>query len=100
MNRVLGQAVMIAGGKDTRLAPFTDNNPKPMYPVNGKPFIDRLVEQIHEFGINDIEIMLGCLPDKIKDHLGDGSRYDVNIAYDITPEEYETADRFVHARRL
>lgn len=100
INRALEQAVIIAGGKGTRLAPFTDNNPKPMYPVNGKPFIDRLVEQIHGFGINDIVIMLGYLPDKIKDHLGDGSRCGVNITYDITPEEYETADRFVHARRL
>lgn len=37
------QAVIIAGGKGTRLAPFTNTMPKPMYEIDGKPFIDRLI---------------------------------------------------------
>lgn len=87
------QAVIIAGGYGTRLKPFTDTAPKPMYPINGKPFIGFLVEQIKQFGIRDILILLGYLPEQIQDYLGDGSRYGVRIAYDITPVECETGMR-------
>ena len=45
------QAVILAGGLGTRLAPFTKNNPKPMYPFEGKPFLEYLVMQIKSFGI-------------------------------------------------
>ena len=93
MNNDIKQAVIIAGGLGTRLKPFTDTNPKPMYPFENKPFIEYLVEQIKSFGINNILILVGYLPEKIMDYLGDGSKYGVNIEYDITPVEYETADR-------
>ena len=98
MNNDIKQAVIIAGGLGTRLKPFTDTNPKPMYPFENKPFIEYLVEQIKSFGINNILILVGYLPEKIMDYLGDGSKYGVNIEYDITPVEYETADRVLHAK--
>ncbi len=89
----LKQAVILAGGLGTRLRPFTDVNPKPMYPFNEKPFIEYLVRQVKGFGIREILILLGYLPEKIMDYLGDGSQYDVNIKYDVTPVEYETGSR-------
>ena len=92
------QAVIIAGGLGTRLKPFTDTNPKPMYPFNGKPFIEYLVKQIKGFGIDRILILVGYLPEKIMDYLGDGSKYGVKIEYDVTPVEYETGDRVLHAK--
>ena len=58
---MIKQAVIIAGGKGTRLAPFTDTNPKPMYNINGKPFIYYLIEQIKSFGIYNVIILLGYL---------------------------------------
>ncbi len=91
------QAVIIAGGLGTRLRPFTETNPKPMYPFEGKPFIEHLVLQIKEWGIKDILILLGYLPEKVMDYLGDGSRLGVNITYDVTPVEYETGQRMRHA---
>lgn len=45
------QAVILAGGRGERLRPFTDNLPKPLYPVHGVPFIVRLILQIKSFGI-------------------------------------------------
>ncbi len=87
------QAVIFAGGLGERLKPFTETNPKPMYPFQGKPFIEYLVEQIVSFGINDIIILLGYLPEKVTEYLGDGSRFGVKINYCITPVEYDTQFR-------
>lgn len=94
----VSQAVILAGGLGTRLRPFTDDNPKPMYPFEGKPFIEYLILQIKEFGIKEVLILLGYLPEKISDYLGDGSRYGMKISYNITPVEYNTADRLLHAK--
>lgn len=91
------QAVILAGGYGTRLKPFTDNNPKPMYPFEGKPFLEYLIEQVASFGIKDIVILLGYLPEKIMDYFDDGSRWNVNIRYSITPVEYETGLRLKSA---
>lgn len=87
------QAVIFAGGLGERLKPFTETNPKPMYPFQGKPFIEYLVEQIVSFEIKDIIILLGYLPEKVTEYLGDGSRYGAKINYCITPVEYDTQFR-------
>ena len=57
----INQAVIIAGGMGTRLKPFTDTAPKPMYPFEGVPFIEYLVKQVKSFGIDRILILLGYL---------------------------------------
>ncbi len=91
--RKVNQAVILAGGYGTRMKPFTDTNPKPMYPFQEKPFLEYLVEQVKSFGIEDITMLLGYLPEKIMDYFGDGSKWGVNIQYSITPVEYETGAR-------
>ncbi len=93
MRKVIKQAVIFAGGYGKRLAPFTDTNPKPMYPICGKPFIEYLIIQIKSYGITNIVILLGYLPDKVIDYLGDGSKYGVNIQYFVTDVECETEKR-------
>lgn len=94
----MNQAVILAGGLGTRLRPFTENNPKPMVPIQGIPFIEYLIKQVKRFGINDILILLGYMPEKIMDFLGDGEKFGVNITYDITPVEYETGNRLKKAK--
>lgn len=94
------QAVIFAGGLGERLKPFTLTNPKPMYPFNDKSFIEYLIVQIKEFGISDIILLLGYLPEKIMDYLGDGSRYGVKITYCVTPVEYDTQFRLKSAQNL
>lgn len=94
------QSVILAGGLGTRLTPFTETNPKPMYPFEGVPFIEYLVRQIKEFGIDEIVLLLGYLPDKISSYLGDGSKYGVRILYHITPVEYNTGDRLLAAKNM
>lgn len=99
-NKIITQAVIIAGGRGERLRPFTDTMPKAMYPVDGVPFIEKLILQIKSFGIKDIVILLGYLADKVVEYIGNGDKYGVNITYDITPAEYNTAERIYHAKDL
>lgn len=94
------QAVILAGGRGTRLRPFTDVAPKAMYLFEGKPFLEYLIEQIKGFGIRDILLLLGYLPEKITDYFGDGSAFGVHIQYQITPVEWETGSRLKSARPL
>ncbi|MCI8477017.1 MAG: D-glycero-beta-D-manno-heptose 1,7-bisphosphate 7-phosphatase [Oscillospiraceae bacterium] len=101
MNAIkVSQAVILAGGYGTRLKPFTDSNPKPMYPFEGKPFLEYLIEQVYSFGIRDIVLLLGYLPEKITDYFGDGSKWGVHITYSTTPVEYETGLRLKTATPL
>lgn len=96
----INQAVIFAGGLGERLKPFTLTNPKPMFPINGKPFIEYLIVQIKNFGIKDIIILLGYLPDKIQDYLGNGEKYGVSIRYVITEVECDTQFRLKAASKF
>lgn len=100
MGNKITQAVILAGGRGERLRPFTDMLPKPMYPIDGLPFIERLVLQIVAFGIKRIMILLGYKAQEIINLLGNGRKYGVLIQYDITPLEFDTGDRLLHARNL
>jgi len=93
----ISQAVILAGGCGTRLKPFTDSAPKPMYPFEGKPFLEYLICQARSFGITDIVLLLGYLPEKISGYFGDGSKWGVHIEYSVTPVEYETGLRLRRA---
>lgn len=91
------QAVILAGGLGTRLKPFTEDNPKPMYPIQGKPFLEYLIEQARSFGFQEILLLLGYKAEKIIDYFGDGSRLGIRISYRVTPAEYETGSRLLDA---
>lgn len=97
---MIKQAVILAGGFGTRLKPFTDTNPKPMYPFENKPFLEYLIEQVKSFGIDDIVLLLGYLPEKIIGYFGDGAKWGVHITYSVTPVEYETGLRLKNAANL
>ena len=99
-NKTIKQGIVFAGGLGERLRPFTEHNPKPMYPINGKPFIEYLIEQIKSFGISDIIILLGYLPERIEEYLGDGKSFGVNIRYVVTPVEYDTELRLKAAKDM
>ncbi len=75
------KAVIMAGGKGSRLRPLTCNKPKPMVPVMNRPVMEYAVELLKKHNITDIAVTLQYLPDVIKEYFGDGSRYGVNLAY-------------------
>lgn len=74
-------AVILAGGKGTRLSEFTKEIPKPLIPLNGKPVLEYEINNLRACGITNIILVVGHLGDKIKEYFGNGSRFGVNISY-------------------
>jgi dTDP-glucose pyrophosphorylase/CBS domain-containing protein len=75
------QAVIMAGGKGTRLRPLTEDLPKPMLPVGGKPLMEQIVSNLQKSGIKHINVSTLYKPEKIVDHFGDGSEFGVELNY-------------------
>ncbi|MBI1975598.1 MAG: HAD-IIIA family hydrolase [Candidatus Vogelbacteria bacterium] len=94
------QAVILAGGRGSRLRPITDTIPKPMVLVCEKPFLLHLVEYLKEQGVGEIVLLLGYLGELVKDFFGDGSRFGIRIVYSVMPPEFDTGARIVAARDI
>jgi NDP-sugar pyrophosphorylase family protein len=73
--------LIMAGGKGTRLRPLTNNTPKPLLLVNGKPIIEQIILSAKKQGIYNFIISIHYLGNKIKKFLGDGKRLGVKIKY-------------------
>lgn len=74
-------AVIMAGGKGSRLKPLTDSTPKPLLKVGGKAIIEHNVNRLALFGIDDFWISIKYLGNQIEDHLGDGADQNLKIQY-------------------
>jgi len=74
-------AVVMAGGKGTRLQPLTESIPKPMIRVAGRPILERTVLHLVSHGIERIFIAVNHLAQIIEDYFGDGSKYGVKIEF-------------------
>ena len=79
------KAVVLAGGKGRRLAPYTRIIPKPLMPIGDKPILEILLRQMKRAGIKDVVLTVGHLADLMKLFFQDGSRLGINITY-----SYET----------
>lgn len=75
------RAVLLAGGKGTRLKPFTVAFPKPLVPLDDVPVIELLVRQLHYYGIGQLTVSTAHLAELICAFLGDGERFGVRIDY-------------------
>lgn len=75
------EAVILAGGLGTRLAPYTTVLPKPLMPVGGRPILGIIVEQLRRSGATKITLAVNHMADLIAAVLGDGSRFGLEIAY-------------------
>jgi NDP-sugar pyrophosphorylase family protein len=85
------QAVVLAGGKGTRLAPFTTVLPKPLLPIGNKAILEVVVEQLAAARFTDLTFAVGYLPHLIEAVFGDGSEYGVEIGYHREPSPLGTA---------
>ena len=84
------KAVILAGGLGRRLRPLTDDTPKPLLKVSGKPIIVRQIEWLKKHGIDEIIICAGYLREKIIKELGNGCKYDVKIGYVVEDQPLGT----------
>lgn len=91
------QALILAGGKGTRLRPLTVYTPKPIVPMMNRPFLLYQLEILAKAGISDITLSLNYQPDKIEDLLGDGSDYNVNLTFLTEPSPLGTAGAYRYA---
>jgi histidinol-phosphate phosphatase family protein len=98
--RLPRQAVILAGGRGTRMLPVTKDRPKPMVPVLGRPFLEYQIEQLREQGIERVLLLLGYLPDVVQNHFGDGRRWGVRIEYSVTEPDQLTSSRVATARNM
>jgi len=80
------RAIILAAGRGERLRPLTDTLPKPLFDVGGTTLIERHLEKLAQAGFREIVINLAHLGDLIRDALGDGSNWNLNIHYSQEPE--------------
>jgi dTDP-glucose pyrophosphorylase/CBS domain-containing protein len=74
-------AVIMAGGLGTRLMPLTEDLPKPMLPVGGRPLMEHIIEQLQQAGIRRVHVSTHYKPEKIIEHFGDGQAFGVDLNY-------------------
>lgn len=79
-------ALTIAGGRGERLKPLTDNLPKPMVPLNGKPMLSYQVDWMRRQGVTDVVFLCGYKGDKIQDYFGDGESSGITAHYSFEDE--------------
>jgi NDP-sugar pyrophosphorylase family protein len=73
--------IILAGGKGTRLAPYTTVFPKPMMPVGDLPILEIVLRQLRHYGFRNIVISVGHLAELLRAFFGDGSKWGLNIRY-------------------
>ncbi|HKS11746.1 MAG TPA: nucleotidyltransferase family protein [Pseudomonas sp.] len=84
------KAMILAAGKGERMRPLTLHTPKPLVPVAGVPLIEYHLRALAEAGFTEVVINHAWLGQQIEDHLGDGSRFGLDIRYSAEAEPLET----------
>ena len=84
------RAVILAGGKGTRLKPYTINMPKPLVPVGEKPIIELIIVKLANSGFNHVTITVNHMADMIKEFCGDGSKWGIEIDYSLETKPLST----------
>ena len=85
------KAVIMAGGKGTRLAPYTRVLPKPLIPFGDYPILEIIICQLRKAGFTDITLTLGYLAHLFVAYFGDGERLGVNVTYSYEETPLGTA---------
>jgi len=94
------KAMLLAAGRGERLRPLTDDLPKPLVEANGKALIDYHLENLQSSGIEEVVINTCWKGDRLVKHLGDGSRYGMEISYRHESTALETAGGVANALDL
>ena len=91
------QALILAGGKGTRLRPLTVYTPKPIVPLMNRPFLLYQIDILRRAGITDITLSLNYQPAKLEYLLGNGAEFGVNLRYVTEPAPMGTAGAYKYA---
>ncbi len=94
---MLTQAVLLVGGKGTRLGSLTSSTPKPLLMVNGKPFLDHLVAQFRRAGVSRFLLLAGYLSEQIESYCEAHRQAGLDIQAVAEPEEAGTGGAIAYA---
>ncbi|MDD5086309.1 MAG: nucleotidyltransferase family protein [Candidatus Nanoarchaeia archaeon] len=94
------KAVILAGGKGTRLRPITYEIPKALIPVHGKTLTEHLFDLFKNYEIKDVTMAVGHMKDKIRDYFNDGSKFGLRIKYIEENEPLGTAGPIKLGKKL
>jgi NDP-sugar pyrophosphorylase family protein len=75
------KAIVLAGGRGARLAPYTTILPKPLLPIDDMPILEIVIRQLAHHGFDDITLAVGYLAELLMAYCGDGSRYGIKLSY-------------------
>ncbi|MBI2887404.1 MAG: nucleotidyltransferase family protein [Chloroflexi bacterium] len=76
-------ALIVAGGEGQRLRPYTDDRPKAMVPINGKPLLEYQLEWLKGNGVTQVVVCCGYLADVLQDYFQDGRRWGLRLSYSV-----------------
>jgi mannose-1-phosphate guanylyltransferase/phosphomannomutase len=94
------RVAILCGGLGTRLGPLAHGVPKPMIPVGGRPYLERVIESFAGRGLKSFVLLTGHRAEVIEEHFGDGSRFGVRIDYSREAEPIGTGGALRQAREL
>ena len=80
------KAIVLAGGKGERLRPFTNECPKGMVQIEGKPILEYQIEWLKKYGVKEVIFACGYLSEKIKEYFGDGKKFGIKCHYSVEDE--------------
>ena len=85
------KAMVLCAGYGTRLGDLTRTMPKPLLPLSERPLVDYIISHLANHRFDQVAVNLHFMPEKVREVLGDGSRWDVDIEYSVEPELFGTA---------
>jgi len=94
------KAMLLAAGEGRRMRPLTLATPKPLLPVVGRPLIEHSIERLAAAGVTELVINASWLGEQLVDYFGDGTRWNVSIAWSLEPKPLETAGAVIEALPL
>lgn len=94
------KAVVLAGGRGTRLAPYTFVFPKPMMPIGDRTILEVLLYQMRRAGIDHVTLAVGHLAGLMSAYFQNGERYDLDITYSYESKPLGTAGPLAHIQGL
>lgn len=97
---MITKAILLVGGRGTRLAPLTDRIPKPMVKIAGKPVTEHQIVKAREAGITEIVLATSYLSEVFEPYFGDGRKFGIQITYAIEEKPLGTGGAIRHAADL
>lgn len=94
------KAILLVGGKGTRLAPLTNHTPKPMLKVAGKPVTEHQIIKARDAGITDIVLATSYMAEVFEPYFGDGSKFGISIRYAVEETPLGTGGAIANAAAL